>query len=76
VPKSATTMPVSRDPLAPLSSTEQMLAEQRVTTACAICGASTEGPVSDAVAWFAQHRKTEHPNLPEPQRPSRRQRTV
>jgi len=69
-------MAVSRDPLARLSSTEQLLAKQRITSACAICGASIEAPVADAVAWFAQHRKTEHPHLPEPQRPGRRQRAV
>jgi hypothetical protein len=76
VPKSATTMAVSRDPLAPLSSTEQLLAQQRVTTALRHLWHKHRGAGVGRGPRFAQHRKTEHPNLPEPQRSSRRQRTV
>ena len=45
--------------------------KQRVTTTCAFCGESVEARVPDAVAWFAEHRRTKHPNVPEPVRQSR-----
>jgi hypothetical protein len=44
---------------------------QRVTTSCGLCGASVEAPASEARAWFAAHRATQHPDAPEPQ-PRRR----
>jgi hypothetical protein len=43
---------------------------QRVTTTCAFCGESVEALVADGVAWFAEHRRTRHPSLPEPERRS------
>jgi len=45
--------------------------KQRVTTTCAFCGESVEALVPDGVAWFAEHRRTKHPSLPEPERRSR-----
>ena len=45
---------------------------QIVTTTCGFCGASIEAPAPEARAWFAEHRKTAHPELPEPQPRGRR----
>lgn len=50
-----------------ISHSEEWIQRQRVTSTCAICGASIEALVPEAAAWFAQHRKVEHPDLPEPQ---------
>jgi hypothetical protein len=50
---------------------EEWSQKQRVTTTCAFCGESIEARVPEAVAWFAEHRRTKHPNLPEPVRQSR-----
>ncbi len=49
---------------------------QRVTSTCAICGASFEALAPEAFAWFAEHRKRKHPNLPEPQSRRSGTRTV
>jgi hypothetical protein len=43
-----------------------------VTTSCAICGESLEAVVEEGVAWFATHRATKHPELPEPEQRRRR----
>jgi hypothetical protein len=63
---------VSRNPFT--SDSEEWVQQQRITSTCALCGASIEALVPQAVAWFAQHRQTEHPNLPEPQHRRDRQR--
>jgi|GEM_PF-5882085 len=47
---------------------------QVVKTSCGLCGESVEAPADEARAWFAAHRATAHPELPEPvaQRTQRR----
>jgi hypothetical protein len=64
MPKTSVTMAVRKDPFSTPADAEVWAQQQRITTTCAICGASIEALVPDAVAWFAQHRKTEHPNQP------------
>lgn len=60
-------MEIRNDPFRPASQeseAEVRVQQQRVTSTCAICGESIEALVADAVAWFAHHRKTKHPNQP------------
>lgn len=70
MPRERSVMEDAKSPIATFS--EGWAQRQRVTSTCAICGDRVEAVVPEAVAWFAQHRRTKHPNLPEPQ--SRRPR--
>jgi len=67
-------MAARRDPFTTNPDPEAWAAQQRVTTTCAFCGESVEALVPDAVAWFARHRQTKHPNEPTraPRRPGAR----
>jgi hypothetical protein len=59
--------------LARVAVSDEWSRKQRVTTTCAFCGESIEAFVPEAVAWFAEHRRAKHPNVPEPERrPPRR----
>jgi hypothetical protein len=40
-------------------------AQQAIVRTCGICGESTEGTVEATAEWFADHRRTAHPELPE-----------
>lgn len=55
---------VRKDPFTRGAEAEVWVQQQRITSTCALCGESVEGLVPDAVAWFANHRKTKHPNQP------------
>lgn len=63
MPKTPVIMAVRREPFASPEA-EVWAQRQRITSTCAICGESVEALVPEAVAWFAKHRKTKHPNLP------------
>jgi hypothetical protein len=60
-----------KQPSAAAPASDEWSQRQRVTTTCAFCGESIEALVPDAVAWFAAHRRTKHPSVPEPERRSR-----
>ena len=38
--------------------------QQPIVRTCGICGESTEGTVVATAAWFADHRRAAHPELP------------
>jgi len=57
--------------LARVAESDEWSRRQRVTTTCAFCGESIEAVVPEAVAWFAEHRRAKHPNMPEPERRNR-----
>lgn len=58
-------------PLAEVPEVDEWSQRQRVTTTCAFCGESVDALVPEAVAWFADHRRTKHPEVPEPDRQRR-----
>jgi hypothetical protein len=40
-------------------------ARQAIVRTCGICGESIEGTVEATAEWFADHRRTAHPELPD-----------
>ena len=47
---------------------------QPIVRTCGICGESTEGTVEATAEWFADHRRTAHPELPDLVPTARRKR--
>jgi hypothetical protein len=58
-------------PLARVPEVDEWSQRQLVTTTCAFCGESVEALVPQAAAWFAEHRRIKHPDVPEPKRLNR-----
>jgi len=63
---------LARNPPEKIADLLEWSQRQLVTTTCAFCGASIEAPAPEARAWFAEHRRAAHPDLPEPQPRGRR----
>jgi hypothetical protein len=58
-------------PLAQVPEVKEWAQRQLVTTTCAFCGEGVEALVPQAAAWFAEHRRIKHPDVPEPERHNR-----
>jgi len=70
MPRKASIVEERKKPLAEAPKSDEWSRRQRVTSTCAFCGESVEAFVPEGVAWFAEHRRTKHPNVPEPKRQS------